>query len=100
MNRHRIDEAELVTKREGKARLRRGIFDAWGSSCAYCGDPADTLDHVRPQAHGGLTVPENLVPACSACNLRKGHSPALDWFRSQHGWSIDREQRLIDWIAG
>jgi 5-methylcytosine-specific restriction endonuclease McrA len=96
---HRIEGAELVTKREGKARLRRGIFDAWGHGCAYCGAAADTLDHVRPVARGGLTVPGNLVPACSPCNLRKGHADALDWFRAHHGWSSDREQRLLDWIA-
>lgn len=96
---HQIDGSELVPKREGKARLRRGIFDAWGHGCAYCGAPADTLDHVRPLARGGLTVRENLIPACSPCNLRKGHSDALDWFRGHHGWTAEREARLLDWIA-
>lgn len=95
---HRIEGSELVTKREGQARLRRGIFDEWGSGCAYCGDRADTLDHVRPLARGGLTSRTNLVPACSCCNLAKGHSDALDWFRAHHGWSPEREQRLLDWI--
>lgn len=98
-DRHRIDGAELVTKREGKAKLRRGIFDAWGSGCAYCGGQADTLDHIRPVARGGLTVRTNLVPACQRCNYAKGHADALDWFRAHHGWSTDREQRLLDWIA-
>jgi 5-methylcytosine-specific restriction endonuclease McrA len=97
--RHRIDGAELVTKREGKARLRRGIFEAWGNSCAYCGATADTLDHVTPLARGGLTVRTNLVPACSPCNLRKGHADAIDWFRTHHGWSVNREQRLRNWIT-
>lgn len=98
-DRHRIDETELVPKREGKARLRRGIFDAWGSGCAYCGQTADTLDHVQPIVRGGLTIPTNLVPACRECNLRKGHADAIGWFRDHHGWSPDREQRLLDWIA-
>lgn len=98
-DRHRIDGAELVTKREVKARLRRGIFDAWGSGCAYCGGQADTLDHIRPVARGGPTVRTNLVPACQRCNYAKGHADALDWFRAHHGWSTDREQRLLDWIA-
>ena len=96
---HRIDGAELVTKREGKARLRRGIFDAWGHGGAYCGSTADTLDHVRPVARGGLTVRTNLIPACRTCNLAKGHADALDWFRAHHGWTPGREQRLLDWIA-
>lgn len=97
--RHRIDGAELIPKREGKARLRRSIFAAWGHGCAYCGDRATTLDHVRPLARGGLTVPANLVPACSGCNLRKGHQDALDWFRAHHGWTAEREARLLRWIA-
>jgi 5-methylcytosine-specific restriction endonuclease McrA len=97
---HHIDGAELVTKREGKARLRRGIFADWGTDCAYCGSLADTLDHVRPLARGGITARENLVPACSGCNLAKGHADALDWFRAHHGWSAGREQRLLDWIRG
>ena len=98
-DRHRIDGAELVTKREGKARLRRGIFDAWGHGCAYCGAVADTLDHVRPLARGGQTVPRNLIPACSGCNLRKGHAEVLAWFRSHHGWTAEREARLLHWIG-
>ena len=96
---HRIDGAELVTKREGKQRLRAGIFDAWGHGCAYCGAMADTLDHVRPVARGGLTVRTNLIPACRTCNLAKGHADAIDWFRAHHGWTPGREQRLLDWIA-
>lgn len=100
MQDHHIDGAELVPKREGKARLRRGIFHDWGSDCAYCGALADTLDHVRPLARGGLTARTNLVPACSSCNLAKGHSDALEWFRRHPGWSLEREQRLAEWIAG
>ena len=96
---HRIDGAELVSKREGKARLRRGIFDAWGHGCAYCGSTADTLDHVLPIAKGGLTTRTNLIPACRSCNLAKGHADAIDWFRAHHGWTPGREQRLLDWIA-
>jgi 5-methylcytosine-specific restriction endonuclease McrA len=97
---HRIEGSELIPKREGKARLRRGIFADWGTDCAYCGSLADTLDHVRPLARGGVTARENLVPACSACNLGKGHADALEWFRAHHGWSAGREQRLLDWIRG
>lgn len=98
-DRHSIIETELVTKRDAKNRLRHGIFNDWGRDCAYCGAEADTLDHVHPRAKGGPTVRENLVPACSGCNLAKGHSDVLDWFRDHHGWTPGREQRLLDWIA-
>jgi len=88
-----------VTKQQAKARLRQGVFADWGTDCAYCGSLADTLDHVQPRACGGLTIRTNLVPACSGCNLAKGHSDALEWFRQHHGWSLDREQRLVEWVA-
>jgi hypothetical protein len=44
--------------------------------CAYCGGPAGTIDHVRPQAFGGTDDPDNLVDACQPCNSRKGTLPA------------------------
>ncbi|WP_166415565.1 HNH endonuclease [Cochlodiniinecator piscidefendens] len=41
--------------------------------CQYCGSKGDlTFDHVVPRAAGGRTSWENVVAACSPCNLRKG----------------------------
>lgn len=44
--------------------------------CLYCGGSfvphALTRDHVRPYAHGGLDVWENVVTACRRCNHHKG----------------------------
>ncbi len=41
--------------------------------CQYCGSKGDlTFDHVIPRARGGITSWENVVAACSRCNLRKG----------------------------
>jgi 5-methylcytosine-specific restriction endonuclease McrA len=41
--------------------------------CQYCGSPHDlTFDHVIPRVRGGRTTWENVVAACSPCNLRKG----------------------------
>lgn len=45
--------------------------------CVYCGDPADTIDHVIPRSKGGTDDLDNLVPACRDCNSRKGNR--LDW---------------------
>lgn len=44
--------------------------------CVYCGELADTNDHVRPRAYGGSDEEENLVPACRSCNSRKSTLPA------------------------
>jgi 5-methylcytosine-specific restriction endonuclease McrA len=47
--------------------LRRDQF-----ICQYCGQEADTVDHVVPRRLGGLDNDENLVAACRRCNLTKG----------------------------
>jgi len=41
--------------------------------CQYCGNKGDlTFDHVVPRSRGGVTSWENVVAACSRCNLKKG----------------------------
>jgi 5-methylcytosine-specific restriction endonuclease McrA len=50
------------------------IRDNW--VCQYCArsftTPELTFDHVVPRSRGGRTTWENVVAACSPCNLRKG----------------------------
>jgi 5-methylcytosine-specific restriction endonuclease McrA len=42
-------------------------------TCQYCGDKKDlTFDHLLPKSKGGLTNWENVVTACSVCNVKKG----------------------------
>jgi 5-methylcytosine-specific restriction endonuclease McrA len=42
--------------------------------CQYCGSRGDlTFDHVCPRSKGGVTSWENVVAACSPCNLRKAN---------------------------
>ena len=42
-------------------------------TCQYCGDKKDlTFDHLLPKSKGGITDWENVVTACSTCNVKKG----------------------------
>ena len=42
-------------------------------TCQYCGDRKNlTFDHLLPKSRGGLTDWNNVVTACSSCNVRKG----------------------------
>jgi 5-methylcytosine-specific restriction endonuclease McrA len=42
--------------------------------CQYCTANDDlTFDHIVPRSKGGQTTWENVVAACSPCNLRKGN---------------------------
>jgi 5-methylcytosine-specific restriction endonuclease McrA len=53
---------------------RRALFARDGWRCVYCGTSGGrlTLDHVVPRSRGGESVWDNVVTACSPCNLRKG----------------------------
>jgi len=45
--------------------------------CQYCGATEDlTFDHLVPRSRGGATTWQNVVAACSPCNLRKGSKTA------------------------
>ena len=47
--------------------------------CQYCGSREElTFDHVIPRSRGGQTTWENVVAACSPCNLRKGSAHPRD----------------------
>lgn len=95
-----IDNTELRTKRSTKHRFRAFIFEQWNHECAYCASPADTLDHVIPRSAGGLTVAENLVPACRSCNGLKSSTPWREWFMMQSYFCIKRADRIDGWLNG
>ncbi len=55
------------------AFTRFNVFLRDGFSCQYCGARQDlTFDHVIPRHAGGRTTWDNVVAACSPCNLKKG----------------------------
>jgi 5-methylcytosine-specific restriction endonuclease McrA len=41
-------------------------------SCAYCQGPYESLDHFIPKVLGGVSVANNCIPTCKACNMAKG----------------------------
>lgn len=54
------------------AFTRFNVFLRDRFSCQYCGAHDElTFDHVIPRSRGGLTTWQNVVAACSPCNLRK-----------------------------
>ena len=55
------------------AFTRFNVFLRDQFECQYCGDESDlTFDHLIPRCKGGTTTWENVLTACSPCNLRKG----------------------------
>jgi len=71
--------------RRGRASpifTRRNLFLRDKFCCQYCRRklmPSQlTYDHVIPRARNGPTTWENVVTACSKCNIRKGSTPLKD----------------------
>ena len=61
------------------AFTRFNVFLRDRFTCQYCGCGDDlTFDHVIPRSKGGLTTWENVVAACSPCNLRKADRLPVD----------------------
>jgi len=55
---------------------RRNIFARDKNKCQYCGKRYPTselsLDHITPRSMGGKSNWENIVCACTKCNVKKG----------------------------
>jgi 5-methylcytosine-specific restriction endonuclease McrA len=68
------DAVSTVTKRDV-----RETFEYFGRRCAYClrADVKLTMDHVTALNSGGHDTPDNIVPACAACNGRKADRGVL-----------------------
>ena len=72
------------------AFTRFNVFLRDRFTCQYCAAREDlTFDHLIPRSKGGLTTWENVVAACSPCNLRKGDKlPAeVEMWPRQHPYA-------------
>ncbi|MCA1775256.1 MAG: HNH endonuclease [Loktanella sp.] len=64
---------DFIKPQKRVAFTRFNLFLRDEFRCQYCGTRHDlTFDHVVPRAKGGITSWENVVAACSPCNLKKG----------------------------
>ncbi|CAK0747230.1 5-methylcytosine-specific restriction enzyme A [uncultured Gammaproteobacteria bacterium] len=72
-----ISLKQYVPPARHPAFTRFNVFLRDHFACQYCGRPFPTheltFDHVMPRSRGGRTTWENVVTACSACNLTKGN---------------------------
>jgi 5-methylcytosine-specific restriction endonuclease McrA len=72
-----ISLKEYVPSSRRPAFTRFNVFLRDRFTCQYCGHHGSaeelTFDHVVPRSRGGRTSWQNVVTACSPCNLRKGN---------------------------
>ena len=104
-----LTSAEQLAKEPSKA-LKRQIVRTGPAHCYSCGRvfgtihkdaPAPdglkaTADHVWPVALGGDSIEANLLPACAACNSRKGNLAAwqMAWLQPVVFSHADHETAL------
>ena len=67
----RLTRMVAVDRSRELAISRRGVFARDQGRCQYCGDRAETLDHVVPRSRGGTHSWDNVVAACRPCNVGK-----------------------------
>jgi 5-methylcytosine-specific restriction endonuclease McrA len=70
---------------------RRAVLRRDGGRCAYCEEPADTIDHVVPRSRGGGHEWSNVVASCKRDNLRKA-----DLLLSELGWTLAFQPKAPD----
>lgn len=76
-------------RRNRPNNLRADVWAKSSGKCWYCGADLNPfrnyhIEHVNPKSKGGADTLDNLVPACSDCNLSKG-GLSLNEFRWRNG---------------
>ncbi len=84
----------------GDRRWRRTIHSYTDKQCIYCGKNSESIDHIVPRSHGGLSITENCVPACLSCNGYKSDAEAFYWYRSRRFYDPRRAMALRAWKDG
>ena len=80
---------DFVKPQKRVAFTRFNLFLRDEFHCQYCGSKGDlTFDHVIPRSRGGVTSWDNVVAACSPCNLKKANKSLR-----QSGLSLRRSPR-------
>ena len=60
------------------------LFSYKGRKCHYCGDRAETKDHILPRSKGGTKAFDNLEPACREGNSAKGNMDYQGFLESSY----------------
>ncbi len=81
----RVPLSKIVSHKPSRSM----IYKRDNNSCQYCGSTRSlTIDHVIPRSRGGNDSWNNLVLACSRCNVKKGNK-----FLEQTGMRLLRKPR-------
>lgn len=91
-------QLHCLQRAAAKKRFRQEILEAWNHQCCYCGNEANTIDHIRAKALGGTSFRRNLAACCRRCNKSKATEDVWTWYRSQSFYSVEREDFIRRWV--
>ena len=101
MFRQLAPQATPVSQRLLRSRNTR--LQELGAGCVYCGQNANTMDHLEPLVKNGMPtglIPTilDMLPCCSRCNSSKG---AHSWrvFMKRMKWKSNAHTERIKWLA-
>lgn len=70
------------------------VISHHSDNCAYCGDPAETLDHPFPLKDEAPNASSNVLPACKGCKSVKKTND-LSWMYSNGHISNEKYMGLL-----
>jgi len=79
------------------ALSRRAVFARDDHNCQYCGETADSIDHIMPRSRGGEHAWENVAAACRPCNLSKRDRTPDE--AGMHLARLPRAPRELAWVT-
>lgn len=104
------NKRRLIEKNQGNGIskeqwLEMMSFFEW--KCAYSGEKFSnnnkendrSVDHIIPLTKNGENEIWNCVPMKSNLNSSKNNNSMLNWYRQQEFYSVERLQKILDWIT-
>src|SRR5262245_39389667 len=79
------------TYTKGWPTVRAFVLERDEHVCQYCGNEANTVDHIIPRSKGGTTNPTNLVACCASCNRAKKDRTVHEWIATGAGPHADQQ---------
>lgn len=74
-----IREQTRLRVAKHREKVRNALIGSNERICAYCGNVADTIDHLIPKVKGGVDEEWNIVPSCKSCNSSKKDKDLCDF---------------------
>lgn len=89
----RIREQKRIAQAKWRNKKRQALLGENNTNhiCAYCGEYADTIDHIIARHNGGTDVSSNIVPACRRCNSTKNDWDLLKFLNDPFSTFIKKE---------